>query len=171
MSLEVSAVMALHTLAAVFWIGGIGFATFALLPSLQRMETPIDYLPVLRQAILRFRKLAMVSAAVLIVSGTYRLYTAYGGVGYPLISGPKGALLIFMFLGWLVLSAAIILLPRREMRILDGLEAESLKGVEGRQRANASFKKMLKRIQLAHYAVTCLGILLILDGMLLVYGL
>lgn len=69
--------IALHTLAAVVWVGGILFVHFMLRPSLLSLEPPVR-LPIWRRVMGRFLPTAGVAAATLVVTG------------YAMILGPLG---------------------------------------------------------------------------------
>jgi len=63
----------LHVLAIVLWIGGVGFATTALLPAVRRIPDPAQRLAVFEAVERRFAPQARISILVAGLSGLYML--------------------------------------------------------------------------------------------------
>ena len=59
----------LHVLAAIAWLGGIGFMLFALRPAAAETLAPPQRLPLIAQTLQRFFKLVWVTIVVLLLSG------------------------------------------------------------------------------------------------------
>ena len=64
---------ALHVLAIVLWIGGVGFATTALLPAVRRIPDPAQRLATFEAVERRFAPQARISILVAGLSGLYML--------------------------------------------------------------------------------------------------
>ena len=73
-----SALIALHVLAAVFWVGGMAFAYFVLRPAAGALDPPVR-LPLWRRVFGRFLPWVGVSIAVLLASGYAMLFMMFGG--------------------------------------------------------------------------------------------
>jgi uncharacterized membrane protein len=72
--------IALHTLAAVIWVGGMFFAYLVLRPSAGALE-PIIRLSLWRRVLSRFFAWVWLSIAVLLVSGFSMIFMGFGGFG------------------------------------------------------------------------------------------
>jgi uncharacterized membrane protein len=70
-------VRAVHVVAAVLWIGGVGFVTTVLLPSVRRDQPPMRRLPVFLRIEEMFAWQARLTVAVVGVTGLWMLQ-AYG---------------------------------------------------------------------------------------------
>ena len=75
-----SALLALHLLAAIGWVGGMAFAHFALAPSLGRLQAS-DRLALMAQVLERFLLGVAVAAILLPVTGYILVFHEYGGFG------------------------------------------------------------------------------------------
>ncbi|WP_255448446.1 CopD family protein [Telmatospirillum sp. J64-1] len=73
-------VLALHTLAAVIWVGGMFFAHMLLRPALGDRQ-PADRLGLWRQVLPRFFRWVWLSIATLLVTGYGVVLWGYGGFG------------------------------------------------------------------------------------------
>lgn len=71
---DVAVAAALHVLAIVLWIGGVGFATLALLPALRRLPDPAQRIAAFEAAEHRF---APVARANILLAGASGLYMAF----------------------------------------------------------------------------------------------
>lgn len=67
----------LHALAAVYWVGGMAFAYFVLRPAAGPLEAPAR-LMLWRRVFSGFLPWAGVAAAVLLVTGIWIVFGAYG---------------------------------------------------------------------------------------------
>ena len=74
-----SALLLLHLLAIVVWVGGMAFALFCLRPAAIAVLPPPQRIPLMHAALERFFKLVVLAIALLLVSG----------VGMILIAGAK----------------------------------------------------------------------------------
>lgn len=70
--------LAVHVLAALFWVGGMAFAYLILRPAAGPLEAPVR-LTLWRNVFARFLPWVAVSIAVLLVSGYWMLFAYYGG--------------------------------------------------------------------------------------------
>lgn len=68
-----SAARALHVLAIVLWIGGVGLVTTVLLPMLRRMPDPADRRTMFEEVERRFGGQARISIALAGLTGLYML--------------------------------------------------------------------------------------------------
>ncbi len=72
--LDLSIARAVHVVAIVLWIGGVGFVTTVLLPSIRRSRPPAEWFPTLRQAEARFAPQMRWTTAIAGASGLYMLW-------------------------------------------------------------------------------------------------
>lgn len=72
--------VALHALAAVFWVGGMAFAYLALRPAAAALEAPAR-LALWHRVLGRFLPLVWAAVAVLLASGYAMLVLGFGGFG------------------------------------------------------------------------------------------
>jgi uncharacterized membrane protein len=70
--------LALHLLAAVFWVGGMAFAYTILRPSAGPLEPPVG-LALWRRVFSRFLPAVGVSIVVLLVTGFWMMILMFGG--------------------------------------------------------------------------------------------
>jgi len=70
---DVALARALHVLAIVLWIGGVGLVTTVLLPALRRLPDPAQRLALLEAVESRFSAQAKLSVLLAGVSGLYML--------------------------------------------------------------------------------------------------
>lgn len=70
----------LHLLAAMLWIGGMGFAHFALRPAAIATLQPPQRLPLMSAALGHFFRLVMVAVVLLLATGLHVIF-ATGGFG------------------------------------------------------------------------------------------
>lgn len=73
--------LALHTLAAVIWVGGMFFAYLCLRPVAAATLEPPQRLTLWRRTLSRFFVWVWVAAAVLFASGLWMAITLFGGMG------------------------------------------------------------------------------------------
>jgi uncharacterized membrane protein len=98
--------IALHVLAAVFWVGGMAFAYFVLRPAAGPLDPPVR-LALWRRVFGRFLPWVGVSIVVLLVSGYGMLFSVFGGFGAaPIHVNIMQATGIFMMLLYLHLVFA-----------------------------------------------------------------
>lgn len=91
-----TALLALHILAAVLWVGGMFFAYTILRPSAGALDPPLR-LPLWRGVFGRFFPMVWASAAVLLVSG-YGMFLGFGVGGIHVhIMQATGILMMLLF--------------------------------------------------------------------------
>jgi uncharacterized membrane protein len=71
--MDVTVARALHVLAVVLWIGGVGLVTTVLLPVLRRMPDPAQRLAMFEAVENRFGKQARISVIIAGLTGLYML--------------------------------------------------------------------------------------------------
>jgi uncharacterized membrane protein len=77
--LAVVLLLAVHILAAVFWVGGMAFAYMILRPAAGALEPPAR-LPLWRRVFARFLPWVGVSVAALVASGFAMIFMIFGGM-------------------------------------------------------------------------------------------
>jgi uncharacterized membrane protein len=70
--------LAIHLLAAVFWVGGMAFAHFVLRPAALALDPPVR-LPLWRRVFERFFPWAGIAALALLVTGVAMIVMNFGG--------------------------------------------------------------------------------------------
>jgi uncharacterized membrane protein len=70
---DVTIARALHVAAVVLWIGGVGFVTTVLLPTLRRLPDPAEQAALFQAVERRFGAQARASVIVVGLSGLYML--------------------------------------------------------------------------------------------------
>ena len=73
-----SALLLLHLLAIVVWVGGMVFALFCLRPAALAVLSPPQRIPLMHAALGRFFKLVVLAIALLLVSGAGMILIAGG---------------------------------------------------------------------------------------------
>ena len=140
--------LAIHLLAAVFWVGGMAFAYWVLRPAAGALEPPVR-LPLWRRVLARFLPWVGVSVVALLATGFAMIVLMFGGFAdAPLYVNIMMATGILMMLLYLHLFFA----PWR--RFQGALDRQALP--EAAQRLNQI--RMIVAINLA------LGVLTILVG-------
>ena len=71
---DVTLARALHVLAIIFWIGGVGFVTTVLLPAIRRATPPGNRAALFQQMEQSFARQARVTTLVAGLSGLYMVY-------------------------------------------------------------------------------------------------
>ncbi len=80
--LDVSiAVLTLHTIGAVLWIGGMGYALIVLRPAIGVLE-PAAQMQMHMQSLRRFLRLTWHVMPLVLVSGWIMVFTLYGGFAH-----------------------------------------------------------------------------------------
>jgi uncharacterized membrane protein len=72
--------IALHVLAAIIWVGGMFFAVYIQRPAAGELE-PAQRVALWGRALERFLRWVWVAVAVLLASGYWMIYAAFGGLG------------------------------------------------------------------------------------------
>jgi len=111
--------LALHLLAAVFWVGGMAFAYLVLRPAAGPLEAPAR-LSLWRRVFGIFLPWVGVSIAVLLISGYAMVFLAFGGfAGMPIYIHVMQGLGIVMML----LFGHLVFAPWRRFRSAVGASA------------------------------------------------
>jgi uncharacterized membrane protein len=74
----IALVLAIHVLAAVFWVGGMAFAYTILRPAAGSLDPPVR-LPLWRRVFARFLPWVAVSIVALLVTGFAMIFLMFGG--------------------------------------------------------------------------------------------
>jgi uncharacterized membrane protein len=102
----IALLIALHVLAAMFWVGGMAFAYMVLRPAAGPLEPPAR-LPLWRRVFERFLPWVGASVAVILLSGYGMVFQMFGGfAGMPLYVHVMQGLGILMTLLYLHLFFA-----------------------------------------------------------------
>ena len=101
---EVAIARALHVLAVVLWIGGVGFVTTVLIPAVRRLKAPAERLALFDAVERRFAWQARVTTAVTGITGfdmliRFDLWDRFSDAGYWWMHA--------MVLTWLVFTAML----------------------------------------------------------------
>lgn len=101
---EVVIARALHVLAVVLWIGGVGFVTTVLIPAVRRLKAPAERLALFDAMERRFAWQARVTTAVTGITGLdmlirFDLWDRFGDASYWWMHA--------MVLTWLVFTAML----------------------------------------------------------------
>ncbi|HES75387.1 MAG TPA: hypothetical protein ENO09_00100 [bacterium] len=106
-----SLALALHSLAAIFWIGGIFYSYMILRPASAQLEPPAR-LKLWDTVFSRFFRWVWLFVGVLLVSGYVDLFTRFGGFSAP------GYLHAMQGIGWLMIGlyAWLYFVPFKQLR-------------------------------------------------------
>jgi uncharacterized membrane protein len=109
---DVSIALTLHALAAGIWVGGMGFAYWFVRPSAEALEPP-QRQTLWRDIFQRFFPWVWVSAVVLIATGYYMIFAAFGG-----FAGSGVHVHVMHLLGWamVLIFAHVYFAPWRRFR-------------------------------------------------------
>ncbi|MDT8278662.1 hypothetical protein RQ734_21635 [Roseomonas mucosa] len=143
---DVTIARALHVLAVVLWIGGVGLVTTALLPALRRVRDPVERIALFEVIEGRFGRQARISILVAGGSGLYMLvrmqaWNRFASLSYWWMHA--------MILVWLIFAGMLFVL---EPLVLHRLFAE---------RARRSPDAMFRTIQRFHMLLLALSLLTI----------
>jgi len=145
----------IHLVTAVFWIGGIFFATFILLAVIKNSDDPDQHRVFLKKLVNRFRTFSGGASALLFVTGILML--PLRSFSSPLRFGA----LATMILGWVALTAMVF----------GTMPEEAFSGrpedVEEKERKEWN----PHRLYWIHVAVSLLGIVILAAGVVLAYSL
>ncbi|HUC50243.1 MAG TPA: CopD family protein [Xanthobacteraceae bacterium] len=112
--------LALHLLAAIFWVGGMAFAYWVLRPAAGPLDPPLR-LPLWRRVFERFLPWVGVAIVVLLGSGYAMLSRSFGGfAGAPIYVN------VMQGLGWLMVLLYLHLLFAPWKRFRTALDAGKL---------------------------------------------
>lgn len=104
--------IALHLLAAVFWVGGMLLMLLAVRPAAVALLEPPLRLPLLTAVLSRFFVGVWVAIAVLLATGLWMLLKVFGGFAH------AGVHIHSMFLLFLLMTAVFVYLFFRPYRVL-----------------------------------------------------
>ena len=107
-----SALLAVHLLGAVLWVGGMAFVLAVLRPSLVVLEPP-QRLALHGQVFARFFRLVWHAMPLILLTGYGMVFGFYGGFG-----GVNGAVHTMHLLGWIMTAIFVYVFfwPWRAMR-------------------------------------------------------
>ena len=74
--------IALHVLAAVYWVGGMLVMLLAVRPAAVELLQPPQRLPLLSGVLQRFFRGVWLALVVLLATGLWMLFTVFGGFGF-----------------------------------------------------------------------------------------
>jgi uncharacterized membrane protein len=133
---ELALVRAIHVVAVVLWIGGVGFVTTVVLPEIARRTPPAARLP----AFARFERRFVIQARVLVaLAGLSGAWMAYR-LGY--FSEGNGAWWLYaMIVLWSVFAAMLF--------VIEPLAARRKSARAGRSAASFEVLSRLHRLLLA----------------------
>jgi uncharacterized membrane protein len=122
-SFALSLAYAMHMLATVFWIGGLLYQSFFLLPAIRTMREPEFTRTLLERLRNRFQPVAWLSLAVLVGTGLIQMAANPNYDGFLAIENnwAKAILLKHLAMGLMILLAAyqsFILYPRLTRTLL-----------------------------------------------------
>jgi len=112
--------LALHLLAAIFWVGGMAFAYWVLRPAAGALDPPLR-LPLWRRVFERFLPWVGVAIVVLLGSGYAMLSRSFGG-----FAGAPMYVNVMQGLGWLMVLLYLHLLFAPWKRFRTALDAGKL---------------------------------------------
>ena len=101
---DLNIALALHVLAVVVWIGGVSFATVALLPALRCLTDPHERIAMFEAVESRF---APVARSSIIVAGATGLYLIYRLDAWSWFAVPSFWWMHAMVLVWLLFAALL----------------------------------------------------------------
>jgi uncharacterized membrane protein len=137
--------LALHVLAIVLWIGGVGFATMALLPALRHLPDPNDRIALFQAVESRFAPVARASVAVAGATGVYMLFRLDAWSWFTVVADWW---LHDMVVVWIIFATLLFLL---EPFLLRRLVA----------RAKAAPQATFRRLHQVHWVLLALSLLAI----------
>lgn len=145
-------VLVVHLLSAVFWIGGVGFATMALFPAIHELGDSMEKVRLFMGVEKRFSRLAKVYVGVTGITGIV-LFMNRGGLDWALANPVQHMMLAFKVLVWLVF-----------VLLLFGAEKRLMKSLISQQTAP---EKAFKRMQVFHWVMVSLAATAIAFGSIL----
>lgn len=145
--------VALHLISAVFWVGGVYFATFILLVTIMNSDEPVQRRPFLKRLVGRFRVASFFASGLLLFTGLLML--PWRSFSEPL----RFAAFSTMVLGWCAMTAMIA----------GTIPSESFSGREQDIKEKEDEEWNVHRLYWIHVAVSALGTLILLAGVILAY--
>lgn len=138
-------IVMIHVVAAVLWIGGIGFATLVVLPSAVRQPSATGKAQVLMRNAEGFRKYVVyLFIPVVGVTGVLNLWF----LGFPSPSSPLGLKVYPMAAIYIVLSGLVLGMPHLLKKMQQSLTIDD----------------MVSRVYRMHWIVLSLGIAAVVFG-------
>src|SRR5271169_4293026 len=64
----------IHILTVILWIGGVGFVTLMVFPTIYKIEKPLDKVLYFQRIEHRFAKIAKYYSAVVLISGFHMVF-------------------------------------------------------------------------------------------------
>jgi uncharacterized membrane protein len=153
---DVTVARALHVLAVVLWIGGVGLVTTALLPAARRFPDPTQRVAIFEAVEKRFGRQAKFSVLLAGLSGLYMLVRM--GAWYRFAS-PSFWWMHAMVLVWLIFASVLF--------VLEPLVLHRLFAVHARRNPDAT----LRIVHRLHVALLALSLLTILGAVAGSHGL
>lgn len=99
-----------HLVSAMFWVGGMAFATFVLMPALKKEGGLALITQVMPRVVARFRIMVWAAISVIVLTGLLNLY--YVGVSTALL-GSRWGLFFFIKMGLVAgLLVVFLMAPR-----------------------------------------------------------
>jgi uncharacterized membrane protein len=138
--------LALHVIAVVLWIGGVGFATVAMLPALRDVADSDQRIAMFQAVESRF---APVARSSIIVAGATGVYLIYRLDGWSWFTAPPLWWMHAMVLVWLLFAVLLFI-----------VEPFFLHRRFARQ-AKAAPDATFRRMQHMHWVLLALGLLTI----------
>jgi uncharacterized membrane protein len=124
---DVAIARALHVLAVVLWIGGVGLVTTVLLPALRRMREPAQRLVMFQAVESRFAIQARISVVLTGLTGLYMLVRMHAWYRFTLL---PYWWMHAMVLVWLIFALMLFVVePLVLRRLLAARVARDLDGV------------------------------------------
>ena len=163
-------VVVVHVFSAIIWIGGAIYLSLVMVPVARGMEPPAMGLMFLRKAALRFRGIAWVLLALLIVSGAAALEGR--GIGFDRFSEDGfwsteiGTVLLFKF----VLVGVLLVMSGIHDFILGPRLAEAMSQVPRGERPPVSIAGARKRMTMLARLNLAVAITAAVVGLMLVRG-
>lgn len=105
------ALLLLHLLAVIVWVGGMAFVHFALRPAAEATLPPPQRVPLMVAALQRFFRMAAASVALVLASG-FAMYFLAGAqaapLGWHLMAGLGVVMsVVFAFIAWHLFPQAV----------------------------------------------------------------
>ena len=148
--------LALHVLSIVLWIGGVGFATAALIPALRTVRDSEQRIAMFQAVESRFAPIARASIIVAGATGVYMVYRLDAWAWYAI---PSYWWMHAMVLVWLLFAALLF--------IVEPFIVHRRFAVHARAAPDATFRKM----QVLHWVLVVLAVVTILGAVAGSHGL
>lgn len=137
----------IHVMGVVLWIGGVGFATIVIFPTLRGIEDSMEKVRFFLGVERRFSKLAKAYVIVVGITGIY-LFFQRGGFGG--LNTEMAIILAFKVFVWLLFAVLLFGAEKRLMNILISSQTAQ--------------EKAFQRLSLFHWVMLILSLLAIAGG-------